>query len=122
MPFHSLYALAFTMRPSQEFGVYWDMPFYSKEKGINAKLRKQNCYGTGKLIKKSLSCIYLGNREASQYLIRTREQVPPGRASIKITTKKTIKLDLIKKNPVTRLQTSTNMHNWLIYNEQTVLN
>ena len=43
VPFHSLYALAFTMRPSQEFGVYWDRPFYSKEKGINAKLRKQNC-------------------------------------------------------------------------------
>ena len=33
MPFHSLYALAFTMRPSQEFGVYWDRTFYSKEKG-----------------------------------------------------------------------------------------
>ena len=52
--------------------------------------------------KKSFSCIYLGNREASQYLKRTREQVPPGRASIKdsrrsITTKKTTKLDLFKK-------------------------
>ena len=53
MPFHSLYALEFTMRHSQEFGVYWDMPFYSREKGIIAKLPKN------REINKKKVCIYI---------------------------------------------------------------
>ena len=88
-----MYALASTMRPSQELRCICTRHFILG-KGENAKLRGTKLAENREINKTS-------NMEISQYLRRTRERVPPGRASIidnrtNITTIKLLNLIALK--------------------------